>query len=197
MTTTLFAIAIAIQGQASPAQVQEWYEAGDDQQVIQAAETQDEPRVIYLAGLAHVRLEQLSQARDLFDRLSQGEENVWTHIGRSAIALNGPATDASAAEAEAAALQAIGIDSRLAIAHYQLGLARGRQDDFEGAASAFETAVGLDPKFAYAHYYGGLASYQNRQTTKMAVAFEKFLRVAPSAPERGQVESTMRTLRGR
>ena len=53
------------------------------------------------------------------------------------------------------------------------------------------------PRFAYAHYYAGLSHYRVGRTDKMAAAFEHFLTLAPKAPERPQVESIMRTLRGR
>ncbi len=203
MMTTLLALAFTAQlqatpVQATPAEIQTWYEAGDDLLVVQATEGRNEPRVIYLGGLAHARLEQFAEAARAFERLAAGDEmNAWTHVGRSAVLLQSPDTDESDRLAEEAAGYAVELDPELAIAHYQHGLTFGRNNNFEGAAVAFETAATLDPLFAYAHYYGGLASYRVRQTTKMAVAFENFLKVAPAAPERAQVESTMRTLRGR
>ena len=43
----------------------------------------------------------------------------------------------------------------------------------------------------------GLSYYQIDRTDRMAAAFETFLELAPEAPERGRVESVLRTLRGR
>ena len=50
---------------------------------------------------------------------------------------------------------------------------------------------------AYAHYYAGLSYYQAERIDLMAAFFESFLKLAPDAPERAQVESIMRTIRGR
>jgi len=199
MTAAILVIALAVQAPASPQQIQELFEAGQHQQVVDAAQGRTEPRVIYLAGLAHLSLQQQDAARQKFDSLTtRGDQDAWTHIGRSATLLNGPApTPEAAGQAEQAARRAIELDPALGIAHYQLGLVHGRRDDYAAAATAFDAASAADPRFAYAHYYGGLSHYQNQQTTQMAIAFENFLKVAPNAPERGQVESIMRTLRGR
>jgi lipoprotein NlpI len=210
MTVAILAVALVVQTPpVSAEQVQEWFEAGQDMEVVQAAQDNPDPRVVYLAGLAYARLEQQDSARERFESLATRDAaDAWAHIGRSAVLLNTPATNAegvvtpeaetaAASEAEQAARQAVEIAPTLAIAHYQLGLVRGRQNDYAGAAVAFDAATEADPRFAYAHYYGGLSHYQNQQTTQMAISFENFLRVAPNAPERGQVESIMRTLRGR
>lgn len=203
MTSVISAIAlaVAVQGQApTPVQIQGWYESGQDRQVVNAAQDRSEPRVIYLAGLAHLRLNERGRAQEQFERLARRPEtDAWHHIGRSAALLSAaPASGGNVApEAETAARRAIEIDSSLALAHYQLGLVFGRENAYDEAAAAFDRAAALDPRFAYAHYYGALAHYRNNETTQMAVGFENFLKVAPSAPERSQVESIMRTLRGR
>ena len=188
-------------------QIQTWHEAGQCQRVVDAAQGREEPRVVYLAGLAYLTLEQPDGARQMFQRLAaRGDADPWAQVGRSAVFLNFPSpnaegvvpTEAAAViQAEQAARRAVELNANLALAHYQLGLVRGRQNDYAGAVSAFDTAITLDPQFAHAHYLAGLSYYRIRQTTQMAISFENFLKLAPSAPEQAQVESIMRTLRGR
>ena len=210
MTAALLVFALTIQPPpASPEQIQAWFEAGQYDQVLSAAAERTEPRIVYLAGLTHLRLEQRDLARASFESLAaRGDADAWANVGRSGVLLNAPAANAEGVvtpEAETAAAQhaaqaarrAIEIDPALGLTHYQLGLVLGRLNDYGGAAAAFDAAAAADPQFAYAHYYGGLSHYQNQQTVQMSIAFENFLRVAPSAPERGQVESIMTTLRGR
>ena len=42
-----------------------------------------------------------------------------------------------------------------------------------------------------------MAFYRVKRADLMAVHFERFLKLAPNAPERAEVESIMRTMRGR
>jgi hypothetical protein len=49
---------------------------------------------------------------------------------------------------------------------------------------------------AYAHYYAGLMHYRAKQPDRMAIRFERFLQLAPDAPERPEVLQIMRTIRG-
>ena len=211
MTAALLVLALAGQPPAPPStqQIQEWFEAGQYDQVITNAQNRTEPRIVYLAGFAHLRLSQLDLARQRFESLAARDvADVWAHVGRSAVLLNAPATNELGVvtpEAEAAAVdqaiasarQAVETNPGLAIAHYQLGLAHSRKSEHAAAAAAFDQAVAIDPRLAYAYYYGALSHYEIQQTTQMANGFEYFVRVAPNAPERGQVESIMRTLRGR
>jgi lipoprotein NlpI len=69
--------------------------------------------------------------------------------------------------------------------------------EYGDAASAFTKAAQLDPTFAAAHYYAGLANYRGKRIDLMTSNFETFVRLAPNAPERPEVESILRTVRGR
>jgi len=57
--------------------------------------------------------------------------------------------------------------------------------------------VQLDPTFAAAYYYAGLASSRVKRIDLMANNFGLFIKLAPNAPERPEVESILRTVRGR
>ena len=80
---------------------------------------------------------------------------------------------------------------------YQLGLAHLRRHDISVAAQAFDRCTQADPWFAYAYYSGGIA-YDRLNRTDLAIArLETFERLAPEAPERPEVVSILRTVRGR
>ena len=57
--------------------------------------------------------------------------------------------------------------------------------------------IALDPSFAHAYYYAGLSRYRANRPDLMAARFERFLKLAPDAPERTEVQQIMRTIRGR
>ena len=183
-------------------QIQQWFEAGNDQQVVEASASASDPEAKYLTGLSYQRLNRLAEARQVFESLAaRPETDAWAHIGHSAALLSqaaaGSVPVSAAAEAEQAARRAIELAPGLSLGHYQLGRVQGQKKDFGQAVSAFEQVIALEPRFAYAHYFVGLSYYEINRTDKMAGAFEYFLKLAPDAPERGQVESIMRTLRGR
>ena len=175
--------------------MQSWFEAGKYQEVVEVTGGQDGvPANLYLAAQSYQKLNQPDNAKMVFQKLaSRGENDPWHHIGQSAIYLAEGHLDG----AVAAAQHAVERWPELPEARYQLGLAHGYKKDFTGAAAEFDAAGRLLASFAYAHYHAGLSYYQIRRIDRMATHFEAFLKLAPNAPERGQVESIMRTVRGR
>jgi tetratricopeptide (TPR) repeat protein len=93
--------------------------------------------------------------------------------------------------------RAVSIASNMPEAHYQLGLVLAKLQRWREAAAAFDRASELNPSLAYAHYYGGLMHYRANRPDRMAIHFEQFLKLAPEAPERPEVNQIMRTVRGR
>ena len=195
----LFTIAMLLgQAASSPPAletVRAWFEAGQHQDVIAIPLASDSaPALIYQIAQSHDRLEQAPAARAAYGRLAARPAiDAWHFIGRAATLL----ADGQTAEAVTAAQQAVTASPDVAAAHYQLGLAQAARLDYEKAAPAFEAAISVIPTLAYAHYYAGLSYYQAERVDLMARYFESFLRLAPNAPERPQVESVMRTIRGR
>jgi len=126
----------------------------------------------------------------MYQRLVNGGATGWAGIGRSGLALLDMRNDEALSAADSAAREAA-----LPEAYYQRGLVLMARMDFEQAAASFDTATNADSSYAAAHYYGGLASYRMKRIDRMAVHFEAFLRLAPNAPEKGEVESIMRTVR--
>ena len=196
-------------------QVQEWFEAGRYQQIVDVASQAPDPQAQYLVASSFDRLGQFDEARRVYSELSaRGDGDPWAWIGRSASSLvtNGDAPTPQAVEtAFVAAQQAVAavtpasatadaaapLGSGSAIAHYQMGLAQSFRNDYSGAAAAFEQATSHDSGFAYAYYYAGLANSRVDRADRMMINFERFLQLAPEAPEAARVRSLMRGVRGR
>ncbi len=197
MLAAILVVALIQTPAAAPdlATVHQWFAAGTHEQVV-AVRLNDEsaPSVIYLVAQSHERLKQAAPARAAYDRLaSRPETDPWHFVGRSAMLL----ADNQLAQALAAAQHAVTLGPMVAEAHFQLGRVLAERRDYVKAAPAFVAAIAIDPMPAYAHYYAGLSYYQAERIDLMANFFESFLKLAPDAPERTQVESIMRTVRGR
>ncbi len=175
------------------------YEAGKYQQVVQAvpdavkANQAQRPELEYLAAQSYQKLGQWDDVRKIYDELaSRGSNDVWTYVGKSGQALMNKKTN----DAVDAAQKAVQIAPANPQAQYQLGMAESLVPDFAKAAAAFQKAALVDPTFAYAHYYAAMSYYKLKRIDLMATHFEAFLKLAPNAPERPQVESIMKTVRG-
>lgn len=176
---------------------QQLFESGQYDAALQAIGAQRDrgaggPAETFLAGQVLLKMNQDDRARSEFRTLAGGG-TPWTLIGESALAiLDG--NNQRGLEAASQAAQAAPDSSQ---AFYQLGLAKARFDDWGGSADAFHRATELDADFAYAHYYSGLAYSRIKRVDRTSEHMERFLKLAPRAPERPAVETLMRTLRGR
>jgi tetratricopeptide (TPR) repeat protein len=169
------------------------YEAGKYQEAVDAALGQGEPSRadLYIAGDSLAKLDRRDEARDVFGRLAGGDEDSWTFVARSAVAmLEGNLDAALEAAQQAGALAPDDFHP-----HYQLGLAQSLKEDFNAAAESFERATQIDQNHAYAHYYAGIAYNKARRMDRMERHFQAFVSLAPNAPERSQVQMILRTLR--
>ncbi len=200
--------------QAEIGQIQSWYEAGRYQEIVDQGQETANPLGTYLVASSFERLDRFDEARAVYQQLiARGAGDPWASIGRSANALvaDGAAPGEQAVqEAFGGAQQAVDLlsgdpasgreavtGSVAAIAQYQLGLVHAFREDYPGAAEAFEAARTHAPAFAYAYYYGGQAHSRLERPDLMAIDFERFLQLAPDAPEARRVESLMRSVRGR
>ncbi|HUX17390.1 MAG TPA: tetratricopeptide repeat protein [Phycisphaerae bacterium] len=187
--------------------IQQLYEAGQYAPLLErvAADEAPAPEDIYLSGQASRRLDPPDkvQARNWFVRLGGEETDYWTFIGRSANAmLGGVSADPDATPAEPDPAQAVA-DARHAVelapeaffAQYHLGFTLAETKDYAGAVVAFDKAMKLNPTFAYAYYYAGYSQYQLKRVDRMANHFERFLKLAPDAPERPAIQALMRSIR--
>jgi tetratricopeptide (TPR) repeat protein len=174
-------------------QVQKLFEAGQYQRVVEAAQPGGDPAVLYTAAQSHQKLGENDRALETYGALASRDGDVWHFIGLSGQQLMQDDVDGALASAR----QAVDSDGGLAEAHYQLGLALAKRQDWGQAAAEFDRVSEINPSNAYAHYYGGLMHYRANRPDRMANHFEQFLKLAPDAPERPEVMQIMKTVRGR
>ena len=190
LITLLSSLALA----QDPGEVQRLFEAGRYQQVVEATTPQSPPEVLYTTAQSQQKMSANDQALQTYNRLAERPEgDPWHFIGLSGRQL----VEGNIDGAVASARQGVAAGGDLPHAHYQLGLALVRQQQWADAAAAFEAASSRQPTNAYAHYYGGMAYYRANRVDRMATHFEQFLKLAPEAPERPEVQSIMRTLQKR
>lgn len=178
-----------------PTETQRAFESGRYQQVIDAAAADGaSPSVLFLAALSAQKLADSARANAFLDQLAQRPDtDAWHFVGLSARQLLA-GDDQGALDS---AQRATTVDSMLAEARYELGLVLIKRQDWGSAAVAFDEASKRNPSFAHAFYYAGLSHYRANRPDLMAVRFERFLKLAPDAPERAEVQQIMRTVRGR
>lgn len=151
-----------------------------------------DPADRFLAAQVQLKLSRSDQAKQEVEPLTAGSDPTWAPIGESVQAL----IDGDTQRALDRATQAATASPDHFHAQYQLGLVKARREDWAGAAQAFDRASQIDRNFAYAFYYAGF-SYSKAQRADLTVEnFERFLKLAPKAPERLAVESILRVLRG-
>lgn len=169
--------------------VRAMFDAGNYQQAIDAASASQDPRVMFLVAQSQQKLRRSDQAQGIYQRLA-GRPDAWGAIGKSAVALGSSNAGGALQEAD----QAVAKGGSIAEAHFQRGLALSAQQNPGEAAAAFQKATELDPNWAAAHYNAGIAFSKAKRPDQTAAHFQTFLKLAPQAPERGEVQSIMRTL---
>ena len=173
---------------------QQLFEAGQDEAALAAAaEVPGDPAGAYLAGQVRLRMNQPAEAAQEFQRVAGQADPAWQAVGQSATALAGGDLHAALDAGTRAVATAPGSFH----ANYQLGLVKAKMNDWAGAADAFGQAANINPTFAYAHYYAGIANSRIKRADLTAEHLDRFLKLAPMAPERPAVESLMKTLCGR
>jgi tetratricopeptide (TPR) repeat protein len=197
--STSIILALALTAGQTVADVRQLYDAGKYREVVGAldqatVEADKASRLQYLAAQSYDKLNDAEAARRTYQRLADiSGEAPWASIGRSAVQLMDKQFD----EALGSADQAVRLAASLPEAHYQRGVVLMARKEYGDAVDGFTKAVQLDPAFAAAHYYAGLANYRVKRIDLMTNHFETFIKLAPNAPERPEVESILRTVRGR
>jgi tetratricopeptide (TPR) repeat protein len=175
-------------------QVQKLFEAGQYQRVVESAQADSDPAVLYTAAQSHQKLGENDRAMEKYAALAaRDESDIWHFIGLSGQQLMQGDVDGALASAR----HAVEMDGNMADAHYQLGLVLAKRQEWDAASAEFDRVTEINPSYAYAHYYGGLMHYRANRPDRMANHFEQFLKLAPEAPERAEVTQIMRTVRGR
>jgi tetratricopeptide (TPR) repeat protein len=189
-------IAIAM---AAPAAAQEWSEA---RSAIQQGRWSDGERLLgepsdeaglYLLGRAQVELKKTDQAEATFKRILESNDN-------SSLGHEGMARVYNARKDYTRALQSatrsVQLNGDNAGGHYILGVIYAFRKDTPRAIESLRRSVELENGDAYAHYHLGLLQYQQKKFDQTIIHFERFIELAPNAPEAGQVGSILRTVRG-
>jgi len=198
MKKTFFVVALTMAAPVAFAQnasqVQKLFEAGQYQRVVDSAQPDGDPAVLYAAAQSHQKLGETGRAVETYIALaSRDEGNAWHYVGLSGQQLLGDDLNAAVESAR----RAVQIDPDMAETHYQLGLVLAKREEWAPAATEFDKVTELSPSNAYAYYYGGLMHYRANRPDQMAIHFDRFLKLAPDAPERPEVMSIMKTVRGR
>jgi tetratricopeptide (TPR) repeat protein len=178
---------------APQSSIQTMYETGEYEQVVVATaeSAAASPLAIWLAGQSYQRLGRPEEARAEFAKLAV-EAGAWALVGEIATELLAPDTTRLRRLVGAAARY-----PSEPFVQYQAAVATMRLEDFAQAASALERSLAADPTFAYTYYLAGLVYDRLGRADLVAARFERFVELAPRAPERPAVESLLRTLRGR
>ena len=190
ITALVSAIASPVSAQALN-DVRAMFDAGQYQQAVDAAAASHDPRLLFLVAQSQQKLRKADDARRIYEQLAgRPAADPWQAIGKSGVALLSSNAAGAAQEAD----QAVARGGSIAEAHYQRGLALSAQGNPAEAAAAFQKATELDPNWALAHYNAGIAFSKAKRPDQTAAHFQTFLKLAPNAPERGEVQSIMRTL---
>ena len=83
-------------------------------------------------------------------------------------------------------------------AHYNMGRvlwAQGGVRNAEQVLEAFANAIQLDPKFAAPWQGAGLVLYELRDVNRAAAAFERYLQLAPDAPDAPKIRAFVNAVR--
>lgn len=94
----------------------------------------------------------------------------------------GYAAEGDFRRAASAFRKAVGLDPAFTVAHYNLGLALLRLEDYDDAVHAFTSAVRLEPTYADAWFHMGLARMAQDDYEDAEVAFENALQYRPGNP---------------
>lgn len=99
------------------------------------------------------------------------------------------------AEAEAPAKAAIAANPTHEVAVAALGNSLVGQKKYDEAIAAMTTAIGAKADMAYPYFWRGQAYDGKKQPANMAADYQKFLTLAPNAPEATTVRAILATLR--
>jgi tetratricopeptide (TPR) repeat protein len=175
------------------ASVQALYESGrDDEVVSRTASAAVSSEDVWFGAQSLLRVGQQAQAQDQFRRLRDTASSAGLRkAAEVALArVNGQP------DAGAVARAASGEFARDPYVQFEAGVTMALEGDNAGAVQAFDAALNADQALAYAYYQSGLAYNRLNRPDLTVARFEAFVRLAPSAPERAQVDSVLRAARG-
>jgi len=186
--------AIANRGTPPSVAVQALYESGADREIVSRVKNGVPDSVTsgdrWFAAQSQLRLGLRDDALEELSALSQSASDPAVQVA-SQLAIGRLTNDEGLLDRARAA--AIGY-SDSPFVQYELGLSYAVRNDFATAARIFDACIATAPTFAYAYYQSALAYQRLDRADVMANRFDQFVRLAPNAPERPEVESVLRTI---
>ena len=82
-----------------------------------------------------------------------------------------------------------------ALVPYQIGVTRLFQEQWQPALDQLTQAIDSDPNLAYAYYYRGLAAEKLNRKDLLVNDMERFLKIAPDAPEAERARMILRAVK--
>ncbi|MDX1383639.1 MAG: tetratricopeptide repeat protein [Thermoanaerobaculia bacterium] len=82
-----------------------------------------------------------------------------------------------------------------AVALYDLGVAEALDQRWADAINTLDAAIRKSPGIAYAYYYRGTAAGKMNRKDLLVLDFDRFLKLAPDAPEAAQARSVLSAAR--
>jgi len=179
---------------APSATIQTLYESGEDREVVNRVKSSVPAAVTgtdrWFAAQSQLRLGLRNEAINDLTALTQANADPAVQVAAQ-LAI-GRLTNDEAALGQARA--AAGAYPESLFVQYELGLSYAVRNDFASAARIFDLCIATAPTFAYAYYQSALAYQHLDRPDIMANRFDRFMRLAPNAPERPEVESVLRTI---
>jgi tetratricopeptide (TPR) repeat protein len=82
-----------------------------------------------------------------------------------------------------------------ALVPYQIGVTRAFQENWPAAVEQLNRAIDMDSGLAYAYYYRGLAQEKLNRKDLLVNDMERFLTLAPNAPEAERARAILRAVK--
>ena len=149
-------------------------------------------KAFYYRGTARIALDQVDSAMVDFDKsLKIDPEYANGYVGRAQVYIK----KKDFVKAMEQLSEAQKLEPNNPEAFYQKGVIHGYQQKVQEAIDSFKQCLEVHPQHAYANYQIGLAYYQIKRTDLTIVHLERFLTLAPTAPEAEQVRRLLSSLR--
>jgi len=185
LPTDPFARGKALLLQGKPAEAK----ASFDQALAQDTKSLD---ILYYRGVSRLQLGDAGGAlADFNATLARKPDYALGRVGLAQVRIK----EANYVEADKEIAAALAVDAACAEAYFQRGVVQGYLKNTDAAIAAFTKSLEIDALHAYAHYYLGLAYNQVRRKDLTIVHLEKFLTLAPLAPEAAQVRNLLGMLK--
>jgi tetratricopeptide (TPR) repeat protein len=181
-------------GAPRPSTIQALYESGEDREIVNRVKNgvltavSGEDR--WFAAQSQLRLGLRNDAINDLAALTQTDADPAVQVAAQLAIGRLTNDEATLGQARAAADRY----PESLFVQYELGLSYAVRNDFASAARIFDVCIATAPMFAYAYYQSALAYQHLDRADIMANRFDRFLRLAPNAPERPEVESVLRTI---